>query len=217
MPLPISAGCSTVESVSDTFWHPLRCERWASVVNGTRYVLLPQAMVATRGGHPVQEVRGLAMFTLGHGGPSRSPALFTPDAPLLCVGAGPAVTLDLPVDSLPRVFGVLRAATFLRGASWGPAGRSPLATKEYPRVRLDLAFAVGTAEMDVAILMAALQTKGLVWEVLWGSHSMFAGPTAKIMEATHPQAFPQQWARCMQMLPRSATTALMTTALPPED
>ena len=73
------------------------------IVKSTHFSLQRQAMTISRYGHPAQDTKGLALFTIHHEGPTRAPLLYSPEAPLLQIEKGPTINLDLPSGLLPHV------------------------------------------------------------------------------------------------------------------
>ena len=217
VPLDTLEGCNTISSIMDVCWHPMRSEKWAPIIKNTEFVAQPMAMIGTKELLPNYMMKSLAIFTVHHSGGSIPPSLREVAAPLFKLDKGPTYVLDMPIRQLPKALAVLQDSHLARGTIITRPYRSPISSKDMPRLRIDLIFKPGTVELETRLRIQALRQQALCDETYIGGHMLFSDPLAKIFELTHEDALSLAWPRCGELLPLSRSKALGTTQLPAED
>ena len=143
-PIRLVPGMTTPEAVSDYFWHPLLGARYLAVARRCRFVVEPMSMVSTGPTGPRQEKSGLALFDLDHQGQRQPPEMLQLRRPLIGVDADPHFVVDTQTTHLFDLLACLDGPA-LPGLVVRQPARSPLSTKESPRVAITIYFPRGGA------------------------------------------------------------------------
>ena len=124
---------------------------------------------------------------------------YEPDSPdaLRRLGCFPFGGEPVTADLLQRLWGSARLLLSLPGGpGWSDDDRN------------------AAEQVKKRLLEALHECRSFPWTLYIGSHNLFRGPTALIMEATIGSAMQKAWEGCDQLLPLSRTRALCHPAWP---
>ena len=207
-PIDLLPGMSTVEGVTDLWWHPLLGDKWAPLVREIIFTTMPLEMITSAPTGPRVRVSGLAVFHLRCEGPRTPPRLLNPHAPLLQLPVVPAIKLDVQALDLPKVIALLQAPPYVDLLIRHPR-RSVLSTKEVPRVLVDIIIPASYTDLYTHMLFSQLQRQGLPNDAFWCHHSIFANGDAKILEVGSANNAHLFWELCSELVAVSRTKILV--------
>jgi hypothetical protein len=94
--------------------------------------------------------------------------------------------------------------------------RSPLSTKDLPRVCLDWVFPTGTSETDALMAIRHLRNGTIPGDVHYGFQSMIGHREALILECTSPMSTSRAWPHCSQLIALSPSKCVVFTSMEQE-
>lgn len=203
-------GMTDFARIADLWWHPLLAEKWTPLMRGCQVTPLPMEWISSGPAGPRLGHSGLAIFSLSLDGPRVAPHLHLPQAPLLHRPSTRAVTVDLQADDLPVVFQLLQGQGF-EHSTLRLHRRSPLSTKEVPRVCLDVLFSPESTDLYILMLFQRLRQHGLPVDTYWAMQDVYGSPDAYVFEASSPANLARFWPLCTQLLAVTRTKLLVIT------
>ena len=182
----------------DLWSHPLISEKWAPIVRSYALCNYPVEMVLPGRNGPSQVRMGIAVFKLSHEAPHEPARMLDFRAPILRLDEVVAVSLDIPTDKT-AAFTTWLAHNDMKNLICRHPVRSPLTTKERPRVSLQLLFPQDCSEFEQVLTMKELRRATLTQDTYFGFNTLHTSPNALILEVNSPLGFCHCWPLCSQL------------------
>jgi hypothetical protein len=208
--MPLAHGANSVQQVLDSWWHPMLSEKWATIVKSYAFCNAPLEMVLPGRNAPAHSRMGMVVFTLSHEAHHAPPRMFDLKAPILKLNEVVAVTVDIPTNKTAALMTWLAHKDLKKVTCRHPV-RSPLTTKEVPRVNLQLIFPQDSTELEQLLIMKELRRVTFTQDTFFGLNTMHRSSNAMVLEVNSPLGLRHFWPLCSQLIPVSKNKVLIYT------
>jgi len=206
-------GCDTVEQIKDLWSSPWIGQKFVQVVKRIKILERPSEFVAVGQGPPKISRKNLAIITLApHGELGRDVIWRERCVKEMECGDGIRIECrpEKGLSTRRRLAGVKECL----GGEFDPEEMVQGLGPEEGRMALHISAGEGVrTEMDLQAILRAIRREVQDEEIYLATDSIFADPSAMIMESTHSAAVKMAWGLCDEMVSLGRNLSLVRTSM----
>ena len=217
VPMELYPGCQSPTAIRDLFFHSLLGTNWPALVRNTHFITHPVGYLTTGLHGPNLLRKGLLVVTVSSLLPRVDPSIPRVLDPLLTANPDLTFLVDFDADDQHVVESSLAGAEVLARARVGRPLRCPTSSRDHPRLRIEVSFPPGTAEVDALLALRHLRRNGLPSTTLYGNKTLYGDRSALLLRTTTPAAAIGAWPLCEQAVLVSPSLAVIKTDSDPQE